>query len=324
MLEAVGHEYMEEFFGCSESLLAEDGIFVLQFSSIPDQRYNEHRRSPGFMNVYIFPGGLLPSLSRSNGMVKSSIEHVENIGIYFPQTLLSWRRKFIANKSEILKLGFDEKFIRTWDYYFLYCAAGFKSCMLGDYQVKSFPSCTMHPLIKALFSKYSSISDQRYNEHRRSPGFMNIYIFPGGLLPSLSRVTSAMTTASRLWYDYLYLFSCLFSVSNGMVKSSIEHVKNIGIHFPETFLSWRRNFIAYKSEILKLGFDEKFIRTWDYYFLYCAAGLKSCMLGDYQVKSFPSCTMHPLIKALFSKVVMKWHFLFVSDITAHVVAYKVL
>ncbi|KAF3786028.1 hypothetical protein EJ110_NYTH26456 [Nymphaea thermarum] len=122
MLEAVGHEYMEEFFGCCESLLAEDGIFVLQ----------------------------------SNGMVKSSIEHVENIGIHFLQTLLSWRRNFMANKSEILKLGFDEKFIRTWDYYFVYCAAGFKSRTLGDYQVKSLPLCTMHPLIRALCSKLAS------------------------------------------------------------------------------------------------------------------------------------------------------------------------
>ncbi|XP_049931110.1 uncharacterized protein LOC116267227 isoform X2 [Nymphaea colorata] len=139
MLEAVGHEYMEEFIGCCESLLAEDGIFVLQFISIPDQRYNAHRRSSDFMNTYIFPGGLLPSLSRvTSAMTTASrlcIEHVENIGIHYLQTLLYWRRNFKENESKILKLGFDEKFIRTWEYYFVYCAAGFKSRTLGNYQV---------------------------------------------------------------------------------------------------------------------------------------------------------------------------------------------
>jgi cyclopropane-fatty-acyl-phospholipid synthase len=64
MIEHVGHEYMEEFFGCCESLLAEDGLLVLQFSSIPDERYNEYRRSSDFIKEYIFPGGCLPSLSR--------------------------------------------------------------------------------------------------------------------------------------------------------------------------------------------------------------------------------------------------------------------
>ncbi|XP_049936795.1 uncharacterized protein LOC116265647 isoform X4 [Nymphaea colorata] len=139
MLEAVGHEYMEEFFACCDSVLAEDGIFVLQFISIPDQRYNEYRRSSDFIKEYIFPGGLLPSLNRvTSAMTTASrlcIEHVENIGIHYYQTLLQWRRNFMANKSKILILGFDEKFIRTWDYYFVYCAAGFRSRTLGNYQI---------------------------------------------------------------------------------------------------------------------------------------------------------------------------------------------
>ncbi|KAL0433244.1 UNVERIFIED_CONTAM: Sphingolipid C9-methyltransferase 1 [Sesamum latifolium] len=64
MLEAVGHEYMEEFFRCCESLLEENGILVLQFISIPDERYDEYRQSSDFIKEYIFPGGCLPSLSR--------------------------------------------------------------------------------------------------------------------------------------------------------------------------------------------------------------------------------------------------------------------
>uniref|UniRef100_A0A9I9DSB9 Cyclopropane-fatty-acyl-phospholipid synthase n=1 Tax=Cucumis melo TaxID=3656 RepID=A0A9I9DSB9_CUCME len=80
---------------------AEQKVIVLglQFISMPDDRYDEHRLSSDFVREYIFPGGCLPSLSR------------------------------------ILELGFDESFIRTWEYYFDYCAAGFKSRIIGDYQI---------------------------------------------------------------------------------------------------------------------------------------------------------------------------------------------
>nr|XP_043634073.1 uncharacterized protein LOC122605221 isoform X2 [Erigeron canadensis] len=139
MLEAVGHEYMEEFFGCCESVLAENGLFVLQFISIPDGRYDEYRRSSDFIKEYIFPGGCLPSLSRvTTAMASSSrlcVEQVENIGIHYYQTLRYWRTNFMEKQSNILDLGFDQKFIRTWEYYFDYCAAGFKTHTLGNYQV---------------------------------------------------------------------------------------------------------------------------------------------------------------------------------------------
>ncbi|KAI0491367.1 hypothetical protein KFK09_025627 [Dendrobium nobile] len=139
MIEGVGHEYLGQFFGCCEKLLADHGLIVLQFISIPDQRYQEYRRSSDFIKEYIFPGGCLPSLSIiTSAMTASSklcIEHVENIGIHYYQTLTCWRNNFMANRSKILSLGFDDKFMRTWDYYFIYCAAGFKSRTLGNYQI---------------------------------------------------------------------------------------------------------------------------------------------------------------------------------------------
>ncbi|XP_057733271.1 uncharacterized protein LOC130948527 [Arachis stenosperma] len=139
MIEAVGHEYMEEFFGCCDSVLADDGLLVLQFISYPDESYDEYRRSSEFIKEYIFPGGCLPSLSRvTSAMATASrlcVEHAENIGIHYHQTLRWWRKNFMRKHSEILALGFDEKFIRTWEYYFDYCAAGFKSRTLGDYQM---------------------------------------------------------------------------------------------------------------------------------------------------------------------------------------------
>ncbi|CAA0818685.1 Cyclopropane-fatty-acyl-phospholipid synthase, partial [Striga hermonthica] len=131
MLEAVGHEYMEDFFRCCESVLAEDGLLVLQFISIPDERYEEYRRSSDFIKEYIFPGGCLPSLSRvTSAMAAASrlcVEHLEDIGIHYYQTLRCWRENFLVKQREIEELGFDEKFVRTWEYYFDYCAAGFKT-----------------------------------------------------------------------------------------------------------------------------------------------------------------------------------------------------
>ncbi|XP_073283697.1 uncharacterized protein [Primulina huaijiensis] len=139
MLEAVGHEFMEDYFKSCESVLAENGIFVLQFISIPDERYDEYRRSSDFIKEYIFPGGCLPSLSRvTSAMAAASrlcVEHLEDVGIHYYQTLRCWRENFLDNQSQILALGFDEKFIRTWEYYFDYCAAGFKTCTLGNYQI---------------------------------------------------------------------------------------------------------------------------------------------------------------------------------------------
>ncbi|KAK4356978.1 hypothetical protein RND71_022588 [Anisodus tanguticus] len=139
MLEAVGHEFMEEFFTCCESALEEDGLLVLQFTSIPDERYDEYRQSSDFIKEYIFPGGCLPSVSRvTSAMAAASrlcVEHLEDIGIHYYQTLRCWRKNFLEKQSQIHALGFDDKFIRTWEYYFDYCAAGFKTCTLGDYQI---------------------------------------------------------------------------------------------------------------------------------------------------------------------------------------------
>ncbi|KAF3485687.1 hypothetical protein F2Q69_00053655 [Brassica cretica] len=195
------------------------------------------------------------------------IEHVENIGIHYYQTLRMWRKNFLDRQKPIMALGFDDKFIRTWEYYFDYCAAGFKTLTLGNYQVafsrpgnvaafadsyKGFPSAYY----------FISIPEERYNEYRLSSDFIKEYIFPGGCLPSLARVTSAMSSSSRL---------------------CIEHVENIGIHYYQTLRMWRKNFLDRQKPIIALGCDDKFIRTWEYYFDYCAAGFKTLTLGNYQV-----------------------------------------
>ncbi|XP_055813748.1 uncharacterized protein LOC129883174 isoform X2 [Solanum dulcamara] len=139
MIEHVGHDYMEEFFTCCESALTENGLLVLQFISMPDGSYEEYRNSAGFIKEYIFPGGCLPALSRvTSAMAVASrlcVVHLEEIGIHYYQTLRCWRKNFLNNKSQIRAMGFDDMFIRTWEYYFDYCAAGFKTRTIGDYQI---------------------------------------------------------------------------------------------------------------------------------------------------------------------------------------------
>ncbi|KAK1419909.1 hypothetical protein QVD17_29345 [Tagetes erecta] len=138
-IEHFGHEYYQEFFACCEAALAEDGIFVLQFISVQDQKYDEFRRTPGFVREYIFPGGDIPSLniliSAMTASSRLSVDHVEKIGTHYVRTLRCWRANFLKNESKILALGFNEQFIRTWEYYFDITAAGFKTETLSDYQV---------------------------------------------------------------------------------------------------------------------------------------------------------------------------------------------
>ncbi|KAJ4827982.1 hypothetical protein Tsubulata_009515 [Turnera subulata] len=139
MIECTGDEYVEEFFRSCDSLLAEDGLIVIQTTVIPDYSYDEHRRQPSFIKEYIFPGGCLFSLSRITSAMASAsrlcVEHVENIGSSYYNTLRCWRHNFLKNQRRIQDMGFDEKFIRKWEYYFDYCAAGFKSYVVSSYHI---------------------------------------------------------------------------------------------------------------------------------------------------------------------------------------------
>ncbi|GKB74566.1 cyclopropane-fatty-acyl-phospholipid synthase [Tanacetum coccineum] len=140
-IEHVGHEYYEEFFASCESLLSEDGVFVLQFAySFPGRKYDEIRRTPGFVREYIFPGGCLPSLSRLTSAMAAS-SRLWSCGTCgkdrntLCQDTQMLEANLLRNQSKILTLGFDQEFIRTFEYYFDSTAAGFKTETLGDYQV---------------------------------------------------------------------------------------------------------------------------------------------------------------------------------------------
>lgn len=131
MIEAVGHEHLGEFFWAVEQVLAKDGILVMEAITTPEQRYETYLRSTDFINTIIFPGSCCPSLhALVDAAYRQScltLEHIDNIGLHYAQTLAEWRRRFNASEDVVRKLGFDDVFIRCWNYYLTYCEAGFFS-----------------------------------------------------------------------------------------------------------------------------------------------------------------------------------------------------
>lgn len=139
MIEAVGAQYYGTFFQQIEKLLKPNGLCVIQAITVPDQRFDAYRREGDWIQKYIFPGGLCPSLYQlSQAMTRHSnlfVENLENIGPHYARTLREWRERFEANLEEVKRLGFDEYFIRTWRYYLLYCEAGFACRILNNLQI---------------------------------------------------------------------------------------------------------------------------------------------------------------------------------------------
>lgn len=139
MIEAVGHEFLGTFFATCDRLLKPHGVIVIQGITIPDQRYDAYHGGCDWIQKHIFPGALLPSLTAMCSALTANtslmVESVENVGAHYAPTLRLWREALLANKDKVKALGFDDVFLRTWDYYFSYCEAGFSTRTLGDLQL---------------------------------------------------------------------------------------------------------------------------------------------------------------------------------------------
>ena len=137
MLEAVGHHQLPVFFRLCDRVLAKDGLVVLQVITMPEQRYDTYRKSSDFIQKYIFPGAVVPSVGAIHQAATSSsgflLERLENIGPDYADTLRIWRERLMERKDEVQAMGFDEYFIRLWEYYFAYCEAGFGQRILGNH-----------------------------------------------------------------------------------------------------------------------------------------------------------------------------------------------
>lgn len=139
MFEAVGLEHYDEYFGALQRLLAPHGTALIQTITINERRFAEYRRRPDFIQKHVFPGAELASLSeilKSLGRVTTmSLAHAEEIGTHYVRTLREWRERFLGRLEEVRALGFDERFIRKWEYYLAYCEAGFAERYIGDAQL---------------------------------------------------------------------------------------------------------------------------------------------------------------------------------------------
>jgi cyclopropane-fatty-acyl-phospholipid synthase len=139
MFEAVGLEHYDAFFGACERLLAPYGRMFLQTIAIPDQRFDAYRRELDWTRVYIFPGSLLASLHAVTDSLKRvtalRIESLRDIGPDYARTLQLWRERFLARRGEVRRLGFDERFVRMWEYYLATCEASFAARYINDLQL---------------------------------------------------------------------------------------------------------------------------------------------------------------------------------------------
>lgn len=130
MFEAVGEENWPTYFDRVKSLLAPRGQAMIQVISIAEERFAHYRKHADFIQAYIFPGGMLPSISafeRSATSAGLSVEDRFCFGRDYERTLLLWDKAFRANWQSIAPHGFDERFSRMWHYYLQYCAAGFRT-----------------------------------------------------------------------------------------------------------------------------------------------------------------------------------------------------
>lgn len=129
MLEAVGAEYYHEYFRKCAELLKKDGIFAIQTITCPDSRFENLKQGVDWIQKHIFPGSLLPSVGAINQAVNSTSDltlvDLKDIGLHYAHTLNVWYKNFNDNLPEIKKMGFDDYFIRKWNYYLCYCEAAF-------------------------------------------------------------------------------------------------------------------------------------------------------------------------------------------------------
>jgi cyclopropane-fatty-acyl-phospholipid synthase len=139
MFEAVGLDRYDEFFGTAERLLSADGAMLLQTITMNERDFPAYRRRPDWIQLYVFPGAELACLSeilRSIGRVtRLTLIGLEDIGMHYVRTLLTWRDRLLESRDRVLELGYDERFLRLFDFYLASCAASFAERHIGDAQL---------------------------------------------------------------------------------------------------------------------------------------------------------------------------------------------
>ena len=129
MFEAVGEQYWSTYFASLHELLEQGGTALLQVITIAEDRFDEYRASPDFIQRYIFPGGMLPSKTHLKQLVNNAgfdLVDTHWFGHSYALTLERWRERFDHVAREVQSQGFDDRFMRMWRYYLNYCETGFR------------------------------------------------------------------------------------------------------------------------------------------------------------------------------------------------------
>lgn len=129
MLEAVGDKYHHSFFAKCAEVLTPDGLLGVQMITVPDCSYRSLKKNVDWIQKHIFPGSLLLSVGRINDVLLATgdlfMHHLEDLGADYARTLSTWHVNFNAAYGEVKALGFDEAFVRSWNFYLKYCEAAF-------------------------------------------------------------------------------------------------------------------------------------------------------------------------------------------------------
>ncbi len=130
MFEAVGERYWPAYFATLARALKPGGRAVVQSITIAERLFERYRAGSDFIQRYVFPGGMLASPSRFRALASQAGLEVTGehaFGPDYAETLRRWRRAFHERLGEVRALGYDERFLRLWDFYLAYCEAGFET-----------------------------------------------------------------------------------------------------------------------------------------------------------------------------------------------------
>ena len=139
MIEAIGAQFLDTYFGKLGALLKPDGLALIQAITIEDHRYEQALHSVDFIKRHVFPGSFIPSIAAmvsAKGRASDlALIQLEDFGLSYARTLEAWRTRFHAAMPQVRSQGYDERFIAMWDFYLAYCEGGFRERSIGVAQL---------------------------------------------------------------------------------------------------------------------------------------------------------------------------------------------
>ena len=139
MIEAVGADHLPTYFAKLGELVRPGGRALVQAITIEDHRYARALRSVDFIQRHVFPGSFIPSiaamLAAKTAACDLALVGLHDFGPSYARTLQAWRERFLARLPDVRAQGFDDRFVRLWEFYLAYCEGGFRERSIGVSQL---------------------------------------------------------------------------------------------------------------------------------------------------------------------------------------------